>query len=177
MGAEVHISRRATEETGGAYGVPLNESHLEELVMGHAPPPPALVRPCTRKIGCRRCPAPPVRVRVRICPSARPHPRPCSPPPIRLRLQAESTAASLVRMGFPKRVPAAAPDYLCAGARGDFVCPRCQVRSSGIETLSALLRSAESHRQRRWGRTRLGWRTAAARCRRPNLLPLLLRST
>ena len=29
------------QETGGTYGVALNDKHLEELVNEHAPPPPA----------------------------------------------------------------------------------------------------------------------------------------
>jgi transcription initiation factor TFIIH subunit 2 len=41
----MHVARRLTEETGGVYGVALSESHLEELILAHAPPPPALVRP------------------------------------------------------------------------------------------------------------------------------------
>lgn len=32
------------------YGVPLNEGHLEELMMAHAPPPPALVRMGSRAV-------------------------------------------------------------------------------------------------------------------------------
>ena len=44
----MHVARRLTEETGGTYGVALSEAHLDELVMTHAPPPPALVR-------ARRC--------------------------------------------------------------------------------------------------------------------------
>jgi hypothetical protein len=30
------------QDTGGTYGVALNEKHLEELVFAHAPPPPSL---------------------------------------------------------------------------------------------------------------------------------------
>ena len=40
----MHVARRLTEETGGVYGVALSEAHLDELIMAHAPPPPALVR-------------------------------------------------------------------------------------------------------------------------------------
>ena len=43
VAAEVHVLRRATEETGGTYGVALNESHLQELLLAHAPAPPAPV--------------------------------------------------------------------------------------------------------------------------------------
>ncbi|KAK9846713.1 hypothetical protein WJX84_011717 [Apatococcus fuscideae] len=41
LAAEVHICRLCAQETGGMYGVALGEKHLEELVMGHAPPPPS----------------------------------------------------------------------------------------------------------------------------------------
>jgi len=40
VAAELHVSRRLTEETGGAYGVSLNADHLDDLIMAHAPPPP-----------------------------------------------------------------------------------------------------------------------------------------
>jgi Ssl1-like len=33
---------RGAQETGGAYGVALDEHHMEELVLEHAPPPPTL---------------------------------------------------------------------------------------------------------------------------------------
>lgn len=42
VSAEVHVCRRLAQETGGSYGVALNESHLEDLMRSHAPPPPAL---------------------------------------------------------------------------------------------------------------------------------------
>ncbi|KAK9821495.1 hypothetical protein WJX74_003082 [Apatococcus lobatus] len=41
LAAEVHICRLSAQETGGTYGVALGEKHMEELVMGHAPPPPS----------------------------------------------------------------------------------------------------------------------------------------
>lgn len=41
MSAEVHVLRRATERTGGTYGVALNETHLSDLLLSHAAPPPA----------------------------------------------------------------------------------------------------------------------------------------
>lgn len=43
VSAEVHVLRRAAEATGGSYGVALGEAHLGELLLAHAPPPPA---PC-----------------------------------------------------------------------------------------------------------------------------------
>ena len=79
----MHVARRLTEETGGVYGVALSETHLDELIMAHAPPPPAL---------------------------------------------AESTLASLVQMGFPQRARVEASTYFCAGAGGEYVCPRCKGR-------------------------------------------------
>ncbi|GLC63541.1 hypothetical protein PLESTF_000047400 [Pleodorina starrii] len=41
VAAEVYVCRRIAEETGGSYGVALNEAHLEQLMMGHSNPPPA----------------------------------------------------------------------------------------------------------------------------------------
>jgi hypothetical protein len=34
------VLRKATQETGGTYSVALNEQHLQELMLAHAPPPP-----------------------------------------------------------------------------------------------------------------------------------------
>ena len=41
IAAEVHVCRRMAEETGGTYGIALSEAHLEEILLAHAPPPPA----------------------------------------------------------------------------------------------------------------------------------------
>jgi transcription factor Ssl1 len=41
VSAEVHVFRRAAEETGGGYGVALSEQHLTDLLLAHAAPPPA----------------------------------------------------------------------------------------------------------------------------------------
>lgn len=38
------------QETGGTYGVALNEKHLEELVNEHAPPPPARAADATASL-------------------------------------------------------------------------------------------------------------------------------
>jgi transcription initiation factor TFIIH subunit 2 len=43
-------------------------------------------------------------------------------------VQAESTLASLVQMGFPQRARVEASTYFCAGTGGEFVCPRCKGR-------------------------------------------------
>lgn len=41
LAAEVHVCRTIARDTGGTYGVATGESHLEELVLEHATPPPA----------------------------------------------------------------------------------------------------------------------------------------
>lgn len=41
VAAEVYVCRRLADDTGGTYRIALNESHLEELLMAHAAPPPA----------------------------------------------------------------------------------------------------------------------------------------
>lgn len=41
VAAEVHVLRHTTQVTGGSYGVALNKAHLSELLLAHAPPPPA----------------------------------------------------------------------------------------------------------------------------------------
>lgn len=41
VAAEVHVLRHTAQVTGGTYGVSLSESHLSELLLAHAPPPPA----------------------------------------------------------------------------------------------------------------------------------------
>ena len=40
LAAELHVSRRMADETGGDFGVSLNADHLHDLIMAHAPPPP-----------------------------------------------------------------------------------------------------------------------------------------
>lgn len=40
--AEIFICRHLCQETGGSYSVALDESHFKELLMEHAPPPPAI---------------------------------------------------------------------------------------------------------------------------------------
>lgn len=40
LSAEVYVCRRCADDTGGSYNVALSETHLEELLMAHAPPPP-----------------------------------------------------------------------------------------------------------------------------------------
>lgn len=41
VAAEVYVCRRIADETGGTYGVALNEGHLEQLLLAHSPPPAA----------------------------------------------------------------------------------------------------------------------------------------
>ncbi|GAX86211.1 hypothetical protein CEUSTIGMA_g13625.t1, partial [Chlamydomonas eustigma] len=42
VAAEVYVCKRMSEETRGTYHVGLGEQHLEELMLMHAPPPPAI---------------------------------------------------------------------------------------------------------------------------------------
>ncbi|XP_059626752.1 general transcription factor IIH subunit 2 [Cornus florida] len=42
LSAELFICKHLCQETGGSYSVALDESHLKELVLEHAPPPPAI---------------------------------------------------------------------------------------------------------------------------------------
>ncbi|KAI5072230.1 hypothetical protein GOP47_0012336 [Adiantum capillus-veneris] len=42
LSAEIYICKLLCERTGGIYSVALNENHLKELILEHAPPPPAL---------------------------------------------------------------------------------------------------------------------------------------
>ncbi|VAH34102.1 unnamed protein product [Triticum turgidum subsp. durum] len=42
LAAEIFICKHLCEETGGSYTVALDESHFKELLLEHAPPPPAI---------------------------------------------------------------------------------------------------------------------------------------
>lgn len=42
LSAEIYICKHLCQETGGSYTVALDESHFKELVLEHAPPPPAI---------------------------------------------------------------------------------------------------------------------------------------
>ncbi|KAK4481548.1 hypothetical protein RD792_012449 [Penstemon davidsonii] len=42
LSAEIYICKYLCQETGGSYSIALDESHLKELVLEHAPPPPAI---------------------------------------------------------------------------------------------------------------------------------------
>ncbi|GMH28846.1 hypothetical protein Nepgr_030689 [Nepenthes gracilis] len=42
LAAEMFICQHICQETGGLYSVALDESHLKELLLDHAPPPPAI---------------------------------------------------------------------------------------------------------------------------------------
>lgn len=42
LSAEIFICKHICQETGGSYSVALDEAHLKELVLEHAPPPPAI---------------------------------------------------------------------------------------------------------------------------------------
>ncbi|KAL5712386.1 General transcription factor IIH subunit 2 [Ranunculus cassubicifolius] len=42
LSAEIYICKHLCQETGGSYTVAVDESHFKELVLEHAPPPPAI---------------------------------------------------------------------------------------------------------------------------------------
>ncbi|KAJ9555591.1 hypothetical protein OSB04_010205 [Centaurea solstitialis] len=42
LSAEIYICKYLCQETGGLYSVALDEAHLKELILEHAPPPPAI---------------------------------------------------------------------------------------------------------------------------------------
>lgn len=42
LSAEIYICKHLCEDTGGLYTVALDESHFKELLLEHAPPPPAI---------------------------------------------------------------------------------------------------------------------------------------
>nr|XP_043609149.1 general transcription factor IIH subunit 2 [Erigeron canadensis] len=42
LSAEIYICKYLSQETGGLYSVALDEAHLKELILDHAPPPPAI---------------------------------------------------------------------------------------------------------------------------------------
>lgn len=42
LSAEIFICKHLCHETGGSYSVALDEAHFKELMMEHAPPPPAI---------------------------------------------------------------------------------------------------------------------------------------
>ncbi|GLJ40996.1 hypothetical protein SUGI_0848700 [Cryptomeria japonica] len=42
LSAEIYICKHLCEETGGVYSVALDESHFKDLLLEHAPPPPAI---------------------------------------------------------------------------------------------------------------------------------------
>jgi len=50
LAAEVYICREIADQTGGSYGVALNETHLQELILGHASPPPAAASVSTARL-------------------------------------------------------------------------------------------------------------------------------
>ncbi|WCJ28796.1 General transcription factor IIH subunit 2 [Euphorbia peplus] len=42
LSAEMFICKHLCQETGGSYSVAMDEGHLKELILEHAPPPPAI---------------------------------------------------------------------------------------------------------------------------------------
>lgn len=50
LSAEMFICKHICQETGGSYSVALDESHLKELLLEHAPPPPAIAEYATANL-------------------------------------------------------------------------------------------------------------------------------
>ncbi|XP_057437928.1 general transcription factor IIH subunit 2 [Lotus japonicus] len=50
LAAEMFICKHICQETGGTYSVALDESHFKELVLEHAPPPPAIAEYATANL-------------------------------------------------------------------------------------------------------------------------------
>uniref|UniRef100_A0A2P2J5H5 General transcription factor IIH subunit n=2 Tax=Rhizophora mucronata TaxID=61149 RepID=A0A2P2J5H5_RHIMU len=42
LSAEMYICKHLCQETGGSYSIALDEAHLKDLILEHAPPPPAI---------------------------------------------------------------------------------------------------------------------------------------
>lgn len=50
LSAEIFICKHLCQETGGLYSVALDESHFKELILEHAPPPPAIAEYATANL-------------------------------------------------------------------------------------------------------------------------------
>jgi transcription initiation factor TFIIH subunit 2 len=129
------VCQRMAEETGGTYGIALNEAHLEELLLTHAPPPPASASSAGAELVSSLLDGETSRSSLAPQPSP-----PCSlsplPPSLDRSNQRRPTsppAPPKVRMGFPRRNaedPSAAV-HVGVAARllaGGYTCPRCKAR-------------------------------------------------
>ncbi|KAJ7976585.1 General transcription factor IIH subunit [Quillaja saponaria] len=50
LSAEMYICKHLCQETGGSYSVALDEPHFKELILEHAPPPPAIAEYATANL-------------------------------------------------------------------------------------------------------------------------------
>ncbi|XP_028761501.1 general transcription factor IIH subunit 2 isoform X3 [Neltuma alba] len=50
LAAEMFICKHLCQETGGTYSVAMDEAHLKELILEHAPPPPAIAEYATASL-------------------------------------------------------------------------------------------------------------------------------
>ncbi|XP_047318936.1 general transcription factor IIH subunit 2 [Impatiens glandulifera] len=50
LSAEIFICKKVCQETGGSYSIAMDESHLKELMLEHAPPPPAIAEFATANL-------------------------------------------------------------------------------------------------------------------------------
>ncbi|KAL6203075.1 hypothetical protein ACLB2K_026779 [Fragaria x ananassa] len=50
LSAEIFICKHLCQETGGSYYIALDESHLKDLILEHAPPPPAIAEFATANL-------------------------------------------------------------------------------------------------------------------------------
>ncbi|XP_061364808.1 general transcription factor IIH subunit 2 [Gastrolobium bilobum] len=50
LAAEMFVCKHLCQETGGTYSVALDESHFKELILEHAPPPPAIAEYATSNL-------------------------------------------------------------------------------------------------------------------------------
>ncbi|KAI9091976.1 hypothetical protein K1719_027911 [Acacia pycnantha] len=50
IAAEMFICKHLSQETGGTYSVAMDEAHLKELILEHAPPPPAIAEYATASL-------------------------------------------------------------------------------------------------------------------------------
>lgn len=62
LSAEVFLSRRCAQDTGGTHAVARSEAHLEALLMAHVPPPPSAAAAAGSTAGAAAAPASLVRM-------------------------------------------------------------------------------------------------------------------
>ncbi|PWN26829.1 TFIIH basal transcription factor complex, subunit SSL1, partial [Jaminaea rosea] len=111
LSAEMKILRDIAQETGGTFGVALNEGHLEDLVREGVRPREIVKKEesASRRVGDED------------------------------EDGEDDTGAELMQMGFPLRLPTHAPPTLCACHAklyppAGFLCPRCGSKLCDVPT-------------------------------------------